>query len=262
MPLLFSSCENKKNNDLGNLKGKVKKITRTEFDIKEYLGDIEKTDIITKHILKFNEDGYCIKSDFYFVQSDNILKGKFDEYGNCIEQTSNNLDGVLEWKIKYKYDEDGNCIEQKKYNEAGEMESKIKLKYDEYGNCMGQTSYNLDGELEWKNKYKYDEDGNCIEQNSYNSDGELESKYKYKFDEDGNLIKNELESNNLKTTQKYKYDEDGNEIEETFYRDGELKVKFKFKYDEYDKENNWINRIRYDESDTPFSITEREIDYY
>lgn len=262
MPLLFSCGENENNNDLDNfnLEGNIKEIIETNFNVKEYFGDIEKTDILSTSIKKFDEEGYCVKYEYKGDDLNWIHKYKFDEDGNKIE-TKFYTDGELKSKDKYKYDEDRNCIERKSYNPDGELVSKIKFKNDDDGNCIEQKSYNPDGELDSKSKAKYDEDGNKIEAIHY-TDDELKSKEKYKYDEDGNPIKIEWDYSTSTYKYKYKYDEDGNKIEMTNYIDGELISKHKYKYDEYDKENNWIIMIEYDESDTPLSITEREIDYY
>ena len=83
----------------------------------------------------------------------------------------------------------------------------------------------------------YNEKGNKIEDNSYDSDGRLHSKYTYKYDEKGNMI------------------------EENWYEsDGSLYEKHTYKY-EYDKNNNWTQRIEY-KNTIPHRITEKIIEYY
>ena len=83
----------------------------------------------------------------------------------------------------------------------------------------------------------YNEKGNKIEDNSYDSDGNLSSKDTYEYDEKGNIIeKNRYNSN------------------------GSLDEKYTYKY-EYDKNNNWTQRIEY-KNTIPHRITERIIEYY
>lgn len=109
--------------------------------------------------------------------------------------------------------------------------------YNEKGNKIEEYWYNSDGSLLYKSTYKYDEKGNKIEENSYDSDGRLHSKYTYKYDEKGNII------------------------EENWYdSDGSLYEKHTYKY-EYDKNNNWTQRIQY-KNTIPLNITERIIEYY
>ena len=57
------------------------------------------------------------------------------------------------------------------------------------------------------------------------------------------------------------YNEKGNKIEENWYdSDGSLYEKHTYKY-EYDKNNNWTQRIQY-KNTIPLNITERIIEYY
>ena len=83
----------------------------------------------------------------------------------------------------------------------------------------------------------YNEKGNKIEENRYDSDGSLDFKDTYKYDEKGNKI----EINNYNS-------------------DGRLDSKTTYKY-EYDKNNNWTQRIEY-KNTIPHRITERIIEYY
>ena len=83
----------------------------------------------------------------------------------------------------------------------------------------------------------YNEKGNKIEENRYDSDGSLDFKDTYKYDEKGNKI----EINNYNS-------------------DGRLDSKTTYKY-EYDKNNNWTQRIKY-KNTIPRRITERIIEYY
>ena len=55
------------------------------------------------------------------------------------------------------------------------------------------------------------------------------------------------------------YNEKGNKIEENYYNsNGRLDSKYTY---EYDKNNNWTQRIKY-KNTIPYSITERIIEYY
>ena len=83
----------------------------------------------------------------------------------------------------------------------------------------------------------YNEKGDRIEENHYNSDGSLLYKYTYKYDKKENIIeKNRYNSN------------------------GSLDEKYTYKY-EYDKNNNWIQQVVY-ENNKPIGIKERIIEYY
>ena len=134
--------------------------------------------------------------------------------------------------------------------------------YNEKGNKIEENYYNSNGSLIYKNTYKYDEKGNKIEENYYNSNGRLYSKTTYKYDEKGNMIEDNFYDSDdgsliYKTT--YKYDEKGNIIEENHY-DSNGRLDSKYTY-EYDKNNNWTQRIEY-KNTIPHRITERIIEYY
>ena len=135
--------------------------------------------------------------------------------------------------------------------------------YDEKGNKIEENDYDSDGRLDSKTTYKYDEKGNIIEENDYDSDGRLDSKYIYKYDEKGNKIEENRYDSNGRLSQKttYKYDEKGNTIEKNDYdSDGRPAENYSYKY-EYDKNNNWTQRIEY-KNTIPVYITERIIEYY
>ena len=106
--------------------------------------------------------------------------------------------------------------------------------YDEKGNKIEENHYDSDGNLSSKDTYEYDEKGNNIERNWYDSDGSLNYKYTYKYDEKGNMIE--------------------------YNTDGRFGEKYTYKY-EYDKNNNWIQQVTY-EDNKPIQITERIIEYY
>ena len=160
VPLIFSFVENVKNvnkekkeikNDLtrNNVKGKVKKIKGTVFEVEEALGGPQKGNIKQNINIQFNEDG------------------------NKTEETSYNSDGELQSKYKYQYDKDGNITERTSYNLDGELSYKIQYHYDEYGNDIEKISYNADGIRVGKIKkyhYEYDKLDNWIVLTEYSVD--------------------------------------------------------------------------------------------
>ena len=134
--------------------------------------------------------------------------------------------------------------------------------YNEKGNKIEENYYNSNGSLIYKNTYKYDEKGNIIEENYYNSNGRLYSKTTYKYDEKGNMIEDNFydsDDGSLIYKNTYKYDEKGNNIEKNNY-DSNGRLYSKYTY-EYDKNNNWTQRIEY-KNTIPHRITERIIEYY
>jgi hypothetical protein len=244
LPILFScGCNKKKNHlELEGLKGKVKEVTITISNVKEYFGDIETTDIKEKIKLRYNEDGYTTEKFVIYKNREVNYEFIYDEDGRWIEMYQS--DGENEFILKYKHDDDGNHIEVDMY----EINSVIDYNERFYS----------------KVKSKFDEDGNRIEINYYNEDGELTQTDNYQYDEDGNEIEKTVSfkwSSEILMTE-YRYDEDGNLYAEEKYKNGEWDEAFGYESYEFDKENNWLKYITYNASATPVSITEREIVYY
>ena len=206
----------------------------------------EKKNDLTEENLKgkvksIKETLYEAVDKFGQIEKGDVLNNYFNIYnekGNKIEENRYDSDGSLYFKDTYKYDEKGNKIEENRYNSDGSLYSKTTYKYDEKGNMIEDNFYDSDdGSFIYKNTYKYDEKGNKIEE--------------YHYDEDGKFI--------YKNT--YKYDEKGNIIEEKIYHsDGRFGNTYTYKY-EYDKNNNWTQRIKY-KNTIPRRITERIIEYY
>ena len=258
LPLLFSCGRKKKDNDLGNLKGKVKSVIRMHFAAKEVFGDFEKGDLDYKYEYKYDKDGNITETSSYDKDGKLRLyssnKYKYDKDGNMTEEASCNKDGELRNKTKYKYDEEGNLTEEDLYNKDGELRNKTKYKYDEDGNLIEDIHYTKDGKLWYKTKYKYDKDSNLTESNQYNKVGDLEYKNEYKYDIENRKISESfyaIENGNLGIITKY--DKDGNQIEEMNHNGDGMSVT-KYKYDEFDENNNWIVRM---EIWTPSAKTSR-----
>lgn len=221
---LVSCNQSEKKNDLTeeNLKGKVKSITENTYEAVDKFGQIEKGDVLVDSSAVYTDDGHF---------------KIYNEKGNKIEGNIYFSDGRLHPKYTYKYDENRNKIEENYYNSNGRLYFKYTYKYDKKGNKIEGNIYFSNGKLDKKVTYKYDEKGNIIELNGYNSDGSLLYKYTYKYDKKENIIeKNRYNSN------------------------GSLDEKYTYKY-EYDKNNNWIQQVVY-ENNKPIGIKERIIEYY
>ena len=202
----------------------------------------EKKNDLTEENLKgkvksIKETTYKAVDKFGQIEKGDVLNNYFNIYnekGNKIEDNFYDSDGNLSSKDTYEYDEKGNNIEKNNYDSDGSLNSKTTYKYDKKGNKIEDNSYDSDGSLNSKTTYKYDEKGNNIEKNNYDSDGSLNSKTTYKYDEKGNMIE--------------------------YNTDGRFGEKYTYKY-EYDKNNNWIQQVTY-EDNKPIQITERIIEYY
>jgi hypothetical protein len=54
----------------------------------------------------------------------------FDKNGRTIEQYSENLDGTLNWRVKYSFDKNGNSIEEIHYNSLNEPDRSSRYEYE------------------------------------------------------------------------------------------------------------------------------------
>ena len=213
---------------LVSCKQSEKKNDLTEENLKGKVKSIKETPY--EAVDKFGqiEKGNVLYDDFIFPFT------IYDEKGNKIEEYHYDEDGNLSSKDTYEYDEKGNNIERNWYDSDGRLGYKLIYKYNEKGNIIEENYYDSNGSLSYKTTYKYDKKGNKIEDNSYDSDGSLNSKTTYKYDEKGNMIE--------------------------YNTDGRFGEKYTYKY-EYDKNNNWIQQVTY-EDNKPIQITERIIEYY
>ena len=88
------------------LLGKIKSLTQNEFKASIKFGEVQKGDLKSKFI------------------------NKYDESGNEIENASYNREGSLCYKSALKYDGNGCFSEISKYNSEGSLSYKCTLKYE------------------------------------------------------------------------------------------------------------------------------------
>lgn len=288
----------KKQNDWAilKLKGNVKSLTETSYCGETKPETIAKGSFVEMKRYVFNTAGNIIEK--YRYKSDGTLLTKtintYDEKNNIVEKNRyNSVDSPLT-KTVYTYDDKGNNIEENEYNADGSLWQRRIFKYDDKGNLIEKNRYNSFGSLlARKTTFKYDGLGNKTEETRYNEDKSLLACYTSKYDDKGNRIAqteycaNEIRTNFDVVTYKKKFDARGNMIQEieynsvgnllstTIYRYNEKNDMIGFKkYSpegkilteltqtlEYDKENNFIKLIRYENTISKF-MTEREIEYY
>jgi hypothetical protein len=161
----------------------------------------------------------------------------------------------------YEYDQRGNIIEINSHvlECFGDDQMKFSYIYDSSGNKIEENFY-ASGSLQAKYYFKYDSKRNIIEQKDSSDGGILVHKYNYRYDSTGKIIEENILHDKYPFKNTFKYDNKGNKIEIYDYNsDGSFK-KYSFKY-EYDKNDNWIYSIGFD-NEIPDFITERQIEYY
>ena len=193
-------------------------------------------------------------------KENNSIKNNFKKK-NSIEER--NLFGKVKSIRSMEYD----VVD--KFGDIQKVNISFSIRFNNYeifnkeGNVIEYNGYNSDGSLDDKYIYKYDDNGNRIESNGYNSDGSLKSKFIDKYDDNGNKIEYIRYNSDgfLDWKSISKYDDKGNRIESIEDNsNGSLNYTLSYDY-EFDKNNNWINRIYY-ENKIPKTIVERTIEYY
>jgi hypothetical protein len=174
------------------LKGKVKSFTESQYGAEDRFGEIQKTNLSFKYIMRYDAKGngieaFCYNADGSFNSKETYQYAK----GNRIETNYYSANGSFDGKYINKYDDKDNRIEANNYSANGSLDHKYIMKYDAKGNQIEANYYKADGSLDLKYIMKYDAKGNQIEENYYKADGSLDYKetYQYKFDGKGNWIK-------------------------------------------------------------------------
>lgn len=289
---LISGCADinkSKKNDLAemNLFGKVKSVKETSYEAVEKFGEIErgeKTVGVDSYYYLFDEFGNLLKKNSYDYVGN--LKYGFEYEYEYDEKQNLTFMGVASGRdqakniIKYRYDDNGNRIEEIGYDPNGNVFMKMTYKYDDNGNLTEEKSYDSDSGIDSKSIYKYDASGNKIEDNDFDSEGRI-SKCTYKYDDKGNKLEviNYFLDGSISGKATYKYDEKSNVIEEYDFNVQFTREDDKYNTEqmttcqyEFDSKNNWIKKIvnitwksdlfEDDDSSNTSNIIEREIEYY
>jgi len=259
--------------------GKVKSVTRTCYDAKEWFGEWIQGDVRRIDIDVYNTEGYKTesKSKEYIQESDiwprvvlevpietesgsivyipesdiwNHILYIYITKDNITEITSYNADGTFNYKSQYTYDENDNLIEESTYLTEETLFSKSIYVYDEMGNRTENNYYSGDGSIASKYFYFYDNKGNKVEELIYHSEGILKYRMLYTYDDEGNLTETVTYNGKLPDSKAvYFYDDKGNLTEENgfsvYLLDDWLHEEPKyFNVYEYDIYDNWVVKTR------------------
>ena len=250
-----------------NIKGKVKYIEESTYNVIDKFGNIEKVGLSKKEIFKYDEKGNKTEENLY-NSNESLSKKitfKYDEEGKLIEENLYNSDESLKNKAIYNYDKKGNLIELIWYNANGSFNCKYTYNCDEKGNIM-ESNDNLANKV----TFKYDSKGNKIEEKTFSYD-RLNYGHFYKYDEKGNKIEENgyyfgfpyPDAGKLDYKEIYINYENGNVIEWNRYNSDGYVYNNICKY-EYDNEGNWIKVFVKNIKNTNIYVStkERHIEYY
>lgn len=178
---------------------------------------------------------------------------------SLIEKISYSSDSITYDATIYNYDDENNKIGIVSFYSDGRIKQSDSLKKDDKGNRIEVVSYGRGR----KYQLKYNNKDNLIEIIYYDWNGELSYKEAYQYNDAGNKVKmTHLIYPYMDEINKiYKYDTKNNQIEmiETNYK-GEINLETN-KY-KYDSEGNWTQKSASWNTEQPFNVVKRTIEYY
>jgi hypothetical protein len=217
-----------------NLKGKVKKISRTAHETGESCGCVLKTD--------------CSQSEYVY-----------NEQGNLVAFYTIDENHVTNDSSFYKYSSRGTCsgIEKFRFNKSTGREVPVI----KGGKITGYKSYNAEGELESTTSYTYN--GNDLtEEKTVDKNGNLLILIQ-KVYVNGQLVsQTELDGTGKeKSISKYKRNS-SNDVEECITLITKDNKEFRLTYEfEYDSTGNWTKQTQYYDGGI-INIILRNIEYF
>lgn len=159
----------------------------------------------------------------------------------------------------FEYNEKGHISKESKYGKDGDLTERTIFKCDENFKTKVGTLKDKNGKVWQENKFTYDMNGNLIEELVTNPD--YTQKTVYKYDNSGNQIYYEINNPDWYSAYAMEYNIHNDVIKVLEYsRSGVLIKTIVYEY-EYDKKNNWIKCIQF-ENDIAKEITTRKIEYF
>lgn len=186
---------------------------------------------------EFNKDGFVTRNEWYLDDS----VASWDEYYY-------GADGKLEKIISKSIYYEGDALTEVAWDNATDY---IRRTYGENHELM----------MEEEVKASKDKIHRIVR----GSGGEQNTEYITYF-KNGRVSRIENKSDDSVASMEYEYNDKGDEISLVTYMDGELFGKLSFEYLEYDKNDNWVKRVAYEQYEDgeriPVELTQRTIEYY
>ena len=286
--LLYGQAQ-KTNLEESNLKGKVKRVIETEYELsdedeakkhKEVMG------IITQH---YNRSGYLKEQKVYDAQG-NL------GYRTVYKYENNKRDNEKHYNSKNKITERWYAV----YNDKGKLKAAMRIfdgknmekviyTYNKEYQLMAENWY-LNHALTEKSEYNYTENNRIVEKilyddkesvvekeiSNYSSTGMLQEESKYTmrdalkakticvYNEKGQIVeeRNYDKDNILESRMVFIYDDRGNVKEENWYdSNNQMTMRIMYIYT-YDERGNWIEKKEFDNETKTAILHQRKITYY
>jgi hypothetical protein len=221
-----------------NLKGNVKTIIDSEFEVNAHELPHGKNLFIAKMINEYDTKGNQIEILQYWYNGERSFKEliKNDDNGNFIETDDYNKGDTIYRKDSYKYNNKGYIIESYTDDTKDKISGKSLYIYNKSDKLVEVDDYTLDGKENFKTMYKFDDMDRPIEECHYNL-------------KDGSVDK----TVNV-------YDSIGNKAQWNMYFNNKDSSKIMYHYTNFDGEGNWRRRLEFRKELN--YITERTIEYY
>lgn len=158
---------------------------------------------------------------------------EFDENGNLIKDTKQDVDGTMLSSHVYEYDASGNCTKKTYVNPDGSMGVSHVYAFDAAGFLVLDTETNPDGTVNQMVGYQNDAYGNPVSQVQKNTAGDMyEVKNEYEYDSNGNMTKwTVYRGGELNGTTENEYDAKGHLLcEKEYAPDGSLRSWIEYDY--------------------------------
>lgn len=298
VPFLFISCVKESDLKKHNLKGKVKTLIEREYIGVEKFGEPETGTLKSIKEFEFDSIGNIVR---YRRDNKNEETKLFDERGNIKEINKFELknyyseDLLLINKIINKYNSDNKLIETSTYNSVGDLENKktyllnndnklieihelnpsslkesIVIKFNDINKISEYLEKSSDKKEIFKANFKYDSSNKKIQEIWFHNRKPFITK-SFKYNNEGRLIEEKESIEDIDIRKIYYTYNEGKLIEKKIckYNDEVLArskyvysvKKIIYKFPHLDNENNWLTRVKYEDSKLK-RIIKRDISYY
>jgi hypothetical protein len=199
------------------LKGRVKEYRIKEWNVNERFGNIEKLNIESDWLYKYNKRGMMTEKVHYdedgdisyhltfeyidgqYMSNGQILINKMDKSKykgvkyvwdgnrNLVSKTDLSKRFNDDIRYFYTYDDKGRLICEEEFDYHDDVVGKIDYKYDN-NRLSEKVLYFKNGKINDITKYEYSSKGDILSEKRYNSDGESFYGFENKYDNKGEMI--------------------------------------------------------------------------
>ena len=243
VPILFLSCKQERKNKCSdvvqqNLKGKVKQLEETTFDVDS--NGIQK--LASIRIVDFDKNGYAARYMDKNSTGKIVMNETASHYSNgAIKEFLNAVDGKQISKMSIEIDKKGNYLAVKTYDSANRQDSYYSdIKENGYGIIYAASQNFMNGKLQSGFDLTYDKT-NIVGGTYTDSLGKPSYSFTSKLNDRGDA---------------------SDKVSTSFSNNSSQKETVTYKYDGYDDNGNWLQQSSYNVKGKPFQIVKRRYVFY